>query len=272
MPLAPQSPDSLVAESHRQIQEAWRYFATQLPDGSVATSRGLLVTNGRSPLPFMNAAFLTEPVVDDADLRERLDCAAGEFRQYGVPSVFMIADDLLPAPIAANLGSVAGEFGLQHLMPMTGMVADALQPPVRALPALECRPVVDDQTRRAVGDINGAGYDMPGDLMNTAVAVPELWTDLVGVVGYVDGEPVSTASVARVDNVAYVCLVATCPGHQGKGYAEAVMRQALADARVRWGIERTVLHATPAGRPVYARMGYAPTNEFQVYIGAGAAG
>jgi hypothetical protein len=33
-----------------------------------------------------------------------------------------------------------------------------------------------------------------------------------------------------------------------------------------------VLHATPAGRPVYARMGYATTNEFQVYIGAGAAG
>jgi hypothetical protein len=68
--------------------------------------------------------------------------------------------------------------------------------------------------------------------------VPELWTDLVGVVGY----------------------------------ADAVMRQALADARVRWGIERTVLHATPAGRPMYTRMGYAATNEFQIYIGAGATG
>lgn len=147
------------------------------------------------------------------------------------------------------------------------MVADALQPLVRPLPALDCRPVSDDQTRRDVGDINGAGYDMPGDLMNAAIAVPELWTDMLGVVGYVEGVAVSTASATRVDDVAYVCLVATRPGQQGKGYAEAVMRQALADARVRWGIERTVLHATPAGRPVYTRMGYAPTNEFQIYVG-----
>lgn len=267
MPHAPQSPESLVAESHRQIQEAWRYFATQLPEGGISTSRGLLIANGGSPLAFMNAAFLTEPVVDDGDLRERLDRAAGEFRARGVPWVFIIAEDLLPAPIAANLGSVTGDFGLQHMMPMTGMVAESLEPPVRPIAALDCRPVRDDRTRRAVGDVNGAGYNMPGDLMNTAVAVPELWTEMVGVVGYVDGVAVSTAAATRVDNVAYVCLVATCPGHQGKGYAETVMRQALAEARVRWGIERTVLHATPAGRPVYTRMGYVPTNGFQVYVG-----
>jgi ribosomal protein S18 acetylase RimI-like enzyme len=215
----------------------------------------------------MNAAFLTEPVVDEADLRERIGHAAGEFRKDALHWVFMVAEDLLPAPIVASLGRVAGKCGLQHMMPMTGMVADALHPAVRPLPDLDSRPVSDDQTRRAVGDINGAGYDMPGDLMNTAVAVPELWTDLIGVVGYVEGEPVSTASVTRVDDAAYVCLVATRPGHQGKGYAEAAMRQALDDARVRWGIERTVLHATRAGRPVYARMGYAPTNEFQIYVG-----
>ncbi len=267
MPHTSQSADSLVAESHRQIQEAWRYFATQLPDGRVSTARGLLIANGRSPLPFMNAAFLTEPVADEADLRERLGHAAGQFRELGLHWVFMIAEDLLPAPIAANLGSVAGEFGLQHMMPMTGMVADSLQPPVRPLPALDCRPVTDDPTRRGVGDVNGAGYDMAGDLMNAAIAVPAIWTDMVGVVGYVEGVAVSTASATRVGDVAYVCLVATRPAHQGKGYAEVVMRQALADAHVRWGIERTVLHATPAGRPAYTRMGYAPTNEFQIYVG-----
>jgi hypothetical protein len=52
--------------------------------------------------------------------------------------------------------------------------------------------------------------------------VPELWADMVGVVGYVDGEAVSTASVMAVDEAACVCLVATQPEHQGKGYAEAV--------------------------------------------------
>jgi predicted GNAT family acetyltransferase len=89
---------------------------------------------------------------------------------------------------------------------------------------------------------------------------------MVGVVGYVDGESVSTASVAAVDDIAYVALVATNPAHQGRGYAEAAMRAALNEARVHWGVTRTILHATPAGVPLYARMGYGDTGGYHVYV------
>lgn len=42
------APPSLVEESHRQIQRAWRYFATHLPGGGVSGTDGLLITDGRS--------------------------------------------------------------------------------------------------------------------------------------------------------------------------------------------------------------------------------
>lgn len=44
------------------------------------------------------------------------------------------------------------------------------------------------------------------------------------------------------------------------------MRAALGEARARWGVTRTVLHATPAGVPVCARMGYGDSGGYHVYV------
>lgn len=258
---------SLIDESHRQIQEAWRYFALQLPGGSATAESGVLLTNGRSSLPFMNAAFLTSPATTEADLRARLEVAAAHFREGGHPFVFMPGEDMLSASLAGGLTDLCADLGLGYMMPMTGMVASELAAPVRPLPELEFRTVADAEMRDAVGDINAAGYDLPGEVMRAATGVPSLWDGMIGVVGLVDGVPASTASVVPVDDVAYVALVATLPSHQGKGYAEAVMRRALDEAREAWDTVRTVLHATPAGSPVYTRMGYRPTSTFHVYVG-----
>ena len=43
------------------------------------------------------------------------------------------------------------------------------------------------------------------------------------------------------------------------------MRHALADARERYGIERTVLQSTPAGFRLYQRMGYQTVTTISVY-------
>ena len=78
-------PETLVTESHRQIQLAWAYFARALPAGEVVAHDGLLVTDGRSPPAFMNAAFLTTPVRDVADVRTRLEEASAHFRAHDMP-------------------------------------------------------------------------------------------------------------------------------------------------------------------------------------------
>jgi predicted acetyltransferase len=60
-----------------------------------------------------------------------------------------------------------------------------------------------------------------------------------------------------VDGHRYVALVATEPGYQRRGFADAAMRRALENAARVHGETPTVLHASAAGRPVYERMGYA---------------
>jgi ribosomal protein S18 acetylase RimI-like enzyme len=87
-------------------------------------------------------------------------------------------------------------------------------------------------------------------------------------VGYVQGKAVSVAAVLRVNGIAYVAYVATLEEYRRRGYAEAVMRHSLEEARQHWGLERTVLHATEAGRPVYLRMGYLDVANFGFYMPA----
>ena len=73
---------------------------------------------------------------------------------------------------------------------------------------------------------------------------------------YDHGGAVSTASSIPVGEVMYIALVATLPGQQGKGYAEAVLRQAVAQGQTGMGRRRIVLHASDMGRPLYQSMGF----------------
>jgi ribosomal protein S18 acetylase RimI-like enzyme len=62
-----------------------------------------------------------------------------------------------------------------------------------------------------------------------------------------------------------VGLVATLPELQRRGYAEAVMRHAMAQAQEEAGPKQTVLHATAAGEPLYRAMGFHPITPFVGY-------
>jgi ribosomal protein S18 acetylase RimI-like enzyme len=59
--------------------------------------------------------------------------------------------------------------------------------------------------------------------------------------------------------------VATLPGHQRRGYGEAVMRYALEDARREHGERRAILQSTPAGLRLYERMGFRTVTRVSVY-------
>jgi ribosomal protein S18 acetylase RimI-like enzyme len=69
-----------------------------------------------------------------------------------------------------------------------------------------------------------------------------------------------------VDGHRYVAMVATEPGQQRRGYADAAMRHALEMSAQAHGELPTVLHATEAGRPVYQRMGYTTLATHTIFI------
>jgi len=103
--------------------------------------------------------------------------------------------------------------------------------------------------------------------MGTASARrPALWESAIfGTIAYVRDEPASGAFALLVDDALYIGWVATAKTHRGRGFAELVIRRCLEDARDATGLERTVLHATGDGQPVYQRMGYRCVVRFPFY-------
>lgn len=78
-----------------------------------------------------------------------------------------------------------------------------------------------------------------------------------------DGRGVQTAPQALVRDVYVV------PAWRGRGVARRVMEALLAWTTER-GVSNVVLHASAAGRPLYERLGFVPTNEMR-YAPASAA-
>ncbi len=117
-----------------------------------------------------------------------------------------------------------------------------------------------------MGTLNAMAYGMPvesdrGGDFNEAIFGPEAY----GVVGRLEGKPVTCGATFVVDERLYVGYVATLPEHQRRGYAEAVMRRSLEEAARERGWRRSVLHATEAGRPVYAKMGHRGVEQYTLY-------
>jgi GNAT superfamily N-acetyltransferase len=96
------------------------------------------------------------------------------------------------------------------------------------------------------------GYD-EGEFAGLARALegPDVHRHLVRV----DGAPAACGCSLDVGRDCHITLVATAEPHRGRGLARAVMWAAVGEARDR-GQRTTSLVATPAGEPVYRRMGY----------------
>ena len=255
-----------VRESNDQVRKAWQFFARTTPRGEVKELDGVTIADAKCSWPIMNAAMLSSPVSDIADLRQRVAVASAHFERSGRMWILAACQDWLPSGAEA----VFQQAGLNAELEVTGMAADRIAPPQRPLPKIEVRNVAGEDTRNALADINSISYDVPLEWGRETVALEGLWRGPVaGYVGYVDSQPVTTSAAFLIDDAIYIGLVATINQYRRTGFAETVMRHALEEARRVHGIERTILHATPAGLAIYQRMGYEPVTKFTICVGQG---
>jgi predicted GNAT family acetyltransferase len=124
----------------------------------------------------------------------------------------------------------------------------------------------DDTGCAAIVDVNALAYGMDLEASKATIGSRTFWKDHFRVLGVAGGKPVSCATVLMVDGHRYVALVATEPGQQRRGLADATMRRALENAARAHGETPTMLHASDAGRPVYERMGYASISTHTLFI------
>lgn len=260
-----------ILESNTQFLGAWRFFARHSPTGEVLDLPEVHIASSNVAWAMLNVAFLPAPQETAEGLQRAAAAAARYFQPRGNPWMLAVCEDWLAPGLRPRAAELLAPYGLKTGMDTTGMVTDRLVEPVRPLPSLELRQAVDTEGRHAVADLNALAYDAPRDMVRGIMDVPAYFSGEglgVGYVGYRDGQAASCATVLPVEGVAYVALVATLKEHRRLGYAEAVIRQALAETHRTQGLRRTVLHATEAGRPVYLRMGYRAVTRIHFYMAA----
>ena len=251
-----------IEESNRQLREAWQLYARVSPGGEAFDRNGLGFANANQPWFFMNLASLERPVADESDLKCRAKEAVEYFETRGNPWVLTGSADWFGADAEAVLSGV----GLAHKLDLIGMMSERLHAPAHSRPDVRLRRVDNEETRWALANLNADSYEVPQEWGRRAIGSAALWkAGLFGTVAYIGDEPASGAFVLPIDNALYVGWVATAKIHRRQGLAELVIRSSLEDARKSTGLERTVLHATSDGFPVYLRMGYRSVARFPVY-------
>lgn len=258
----------LIEESNRQFIGAWSLMAAPVAGATVVERDGIAIADPGVPLFIMNVGFLTSPPVDAADGRRRAEALLEHFGRDGRAWMAAVSNDWCQGEEGAAFGAALREAGLEPAMELTGMAAGALTAPSRPMPEdLEIRPVSTEEDVLAISDLNCEANQIPLEWGRESITQPGYWTgDRFGYVGRVNGRPAAAGAIFPVDGIAYVGWMATAEAHRGKGYAEAIMRHGLAEERRRSGVERTVLHATAMGEPVYRRLGYECQTVFTCWV------
>lgn len=241
--------------------DAWRYMVAHYPDNVVAQVGPVAVTLARTDCPFFNIVTLRAAITDVAALRQALATARSYAAACPHSSLLLLAPDWLPDGAAELLA----DEGIAYSMSLVGMATDRLAAPRRVEPALVFRIASDEATALALGRVNADAYGMPPELFAITGRIPH-WTGIqAGVVGYLDDQPVTAAQAYLLGERIYIAMVATLPGHHGKGYGEAAMRRAIGAVQESAGEKRLWLHATDLGRPLYRAMGFADGARMDLY-------
>jgi len=248
----------------RQFSEAWRLMCGESPGYVRLDGDGLECVFSGLPVAFFNVGLVTGRDVSAAELERqgRRACAFAADKQ--VPWLFVTTQEALAS--GTDAVSALDACGLAPIMTLTGMEADRVAPVTRVPDGLELTVPRDAAACSSLLDVNSAAYDMDLEAAKSIMGSPHFWAPHFPVLAFAGGSPVSTSAVLMVDGFRYVALVATSPGHQRRGYADAAMRQSLDAAATVHGEGPTFLHATDAGKPVYERMGYRSVATHGVYL------
>lgn len=239
-------------ETVEVLIEAWKLIVGRLPGAAIEHAKGVATMFAHVPLPFLNLSMPDSPLANAEELRGALSVVRERAKACQHGSLLALCEAWAPA----EWEQVALEEGFAMALNMTGMAADHLLLPRRALPELAFRRVSNDTTARDLAMINAQAYGIPADLFECLCNL-HLWhEDSYGYVGYTGGRAVTSAAAFPVCGTMYIALVATVPESHGKGYAEAVMRHAIEQASRAMGRVRMTLHASDVGRPVYRAMGF----------------
>lgn len=260
---SPQVTDD-VALSLRQFVEAWRLMCQGAPRVSMASNDGIDYVFSGVPVGFFNVALPTARGLSGEALGALAQAACEWAAPHDVPWMFVVTHECLEPGVDA--ASALEACGLAPALALTGMHAAQLTEGRDVPDGLALELASDDDACAASVDVNARAYGMDLEAAKVLIGRHGFWQDHVLAVGTHEGALACCAAVMLVDGYRYVAMVATDPTRQRRGFCDAVMRYALGASASRGGDRASVLHATDAGRPVYARMGYETISTHTVFM------
>jgi GNAT superfamily N-acetyltransferase len=232
--------------------EASKVITGRFPGSTFERGAGVTSAFAHLPMPFFNISYQDQPAISEAGLRDLFSVMRQRSTGCAHPSMMAFCQEWLPK----RSREIAIEEGFSYSLNMTGMAADSLLPQRRPTPNLLYRRVQEEATACEYAMINAQAYGNPREQWNCLCNLLLWQPDSYAYVAYDHDRAVAAASSIPVGEVMYIALVATLPGQQGQGYAEAVLRHAITQGQTGMGQRRIVLHASDMGRPLYQSLGF----------------
>lgn len=232
---------------------------------------GVDVTSSGIDFAVFNSAMLSAPIEEGlAELERRILLASTFFALRRVGWSFWLCEDLVPPKSRGGLNDLFRKHSMRVIAEPPGMIATELQPPLHVAPMLESRPVKDDKTRFDFSEVASVVFSLPYAVSRAVYGSESAWMGpMKGYVGYLEGKAVSTVAIVPSEESIGVYSLATLPQHQCRGYAGALMRRAIDEARRATGLGPIVLQTTKAGLRLYERMGFTSVTKFTVFLKEG---
>jgi GNAT superfamily N-acetyltransferase len=218
-------------------------------------------TIGGSPIDYHNAVVAADLTADEVD--STIAASLELMRQRDVPGSWHVGPSMRPA----NLGQRLIEAGFSYDGSEPGMAVklSELQRP-SVVPGLEITRVRNDDDLAIWAATLGGGF---GEGEREARWVGSVYRKLGygdpwrHYLGWLDGQPVATTTVYLAAGVAGVYFVMTIPEARRRGIAAAITYGALREAG---DVEYGVLGSSPAGRSVYAGLGFREYCRIELFV------
>lgn len=252
-------------ESIGQFADTWEKIVFDYGAGAVWNQNGLARRWADSDFRLFNSITLVEPVLKEDALSQRLLAGRDYMDRRTRPGYFWLFEELLTAELRHRLPALADEAGLAVAETAYGMASNWIPKEPPSHPTLTFVRVASEQHLLAYADINSAAYGLPSESGRDGISRSTLLRDeAFAYLALQDGVPVSTAAAIETNDRLVIALVATKPGLQRRGFAEATVRKALYEGHRATGLTRSVLHASEGARPLYERLGYHCTSTIRL--------
>jgi len=233
-------------------------FSCRQATDVIAVPGGVAVRHRDFPASYNNNRVLVREPVDSGELLAAVDEVMADLDYR----VIVFLDDE-PGRAFAGAAEAAG-YQSHELVPMR-FEGNVPPPPLVPVESLEL-PVMIEALRR---NWRADEPELPEDEVEqlaTRIAARRRGADEVHFLGVVaDGQPVAWADLYLHQGIGQIEYVLTPPGHQGRGYSTAIMREALRRAH---GCDTVFLFADGGDWPQhwYGRLGFTPVGRFHEYV------